>query len=80
MTADGQGPEMPWTFAVPGRGRDIAWWAGLVRALGGSSAPVISIEHEDPFEQDILARSAGRFAQAAAEQWHNRAFLAERGL
>ena len=41
MTADGQGPEMPWTFAVPGRGRDIAWWARLVRALGGSSAPVI---------------------------------------
>jgi inosose dehydratase len=31
-------------------------------------------------EQDILPRSAGRFAQAAAEQRHNRAFLAERGL
>jgi sugar phosphate isomerase/epimerase len=41
--------QMPWTFAVPGRGHDLAWWAGLVRALGGSAAQVISIEHEDPF-------------------------------
>jgi inosose dehydratase len=31
-------------------------------------------------EQDILPRSAARFARAAAEQRHNRAFLAERGL
>jgi inosose dehydratase len=31
-------------------------------------------------EQDILPRSAERFAQAAAEQQHNRAFLAARGL
>jgi inosose dehydratase len=31
-------------------------------------------------EQDILPRSATRFARAAAEQRHNRAFLAERGL
>ena len=23
--------EMPWTFAVPGRGHDLAWWTGLVR-------------------------------------------------
>lgn len=41
--------EMPWTFAVPGRGHDLAWWAGLVRALAGSRAHVVSIEHEDPF-------------------------------
>jgi sugar phosphate isomerase/epimerase len=41
--------EMPWTFAVPGRGHDLAWWTGLVRALGGSRAQVVSIEHEDPF-------------------------------
>jgi len=41
--------QMPWTFAVPGRGHDLAWWAGLVRALRGSAARVISIEHEDPF-------------------------------
>jgi inosose dehydratase len=31
-------------------------------------------------EQDILPRSAQRFAQAAEEQRHNREFLAERGL
>jgi inosose dehydratase len=31
-------------------------------------------------EQDILPRSAQRFARAADEQRHNRAFLAERGL
>jgi inosose dehydratase len=31
-------------------------------------------------EQDILPRSAERFARAAEEQRHNRAFLAERGL
>jgi inosose dehydratase len=31
-------------------------------------------------EQDILPRSAERFARAVEEQRHNRAFLAERGL
>jgi len=41
--------QMPWTFAVPGRGHDLAWWTGLVRALAGSRAQVVSIEHEDPF-------------------------------
>jgi sugar phosphate isomerase/epimerase len=41
--------DMPWTFAVPGRGHDLAWWAGLVRALSRSRAQVVSIEHEDPF-------------------------------
>jgi sugar phosphate isomerase/epimerase len=41
--------EMPWTFAVPGRGHDLAWWTGLVQALSGSRAEVVSIEHEDPF-------------------------------
>ena len=41
--------QMPRTFAVPGRGHDLAWWTGLVRAMAGSSARVISIEHEDPF-------------------------------
>ena len=32
------------------------------------------------FEQDILPHSAERFARAAAEQRHNREFLAARGL
>ena len=31
-------------------------------------------------EQDILPRSAERLARAAAEQRHNREFLAARGL
>ncbi|HUJ06824.1 MAG TPA: sugar phosphate isomerase/epimerase [Streptosporangiaceae bacterium] len=41
--------QMPWTFAVPGRGHDLAWWTELVRIIAGSDAQVISIEHEDPF-------------------------------
>ena len=41
--------EMPWTFAVPGRGHDLAWWTGLVEALGGPRRGSSSIEHEDPF-------------------------------
>jgi len=41
--------EMPWNFAVVGRGHDLAWWSVLVRALASSDAQVISIEHEDPF-------------------------------
>ena len=49
--------QMPWTFAVPGRGHDLDWWAGLVRALRGSQAQVMSIEHEDPF---VPARPACR--------------------
>ena len=36
--------EMPWTFAVPGRGHDLAWWTGLVRTLGGSAAGLRMIE------------------------------------
>ncbi len=41
--------DMPWNFAVVGRGHDADWWTGLVRALDGSDAQVFSIEHEDPF-------------------------------
>lgn len=41
--------QMPWTFAVPGSGHDLAWWAELIRTMSGSHARVISIEHEDPF-------------------------------
>jgi sugar phosphate isomerase/epimerase len=40
---------MPWTFAVPGRGHGLDWWAGLLREVGGSQARVVSIEPEDPF-------------------------------
>jgi sugar phosphate isomerase/epimerase len=66
--------QMPWTFAVPGRGHDLAWWTGLVRALAGSRAQVMSIEHEDPFvpaetgvpEAARVLRAAIDAAQAVA--------------
>ena len=61
--------EMPWTFAVPGRGHDLAWWAGLVRALGGSAARVISIEHEDPFvPATIGVPEAARLLRSAIDR------------
>jgi sugar phosphate isomerase/epimerase len=42
--------EMPWTFAVVGRGHDAAWWRGLLGDLTATSnARTIAIEHEDPF-------------------------------
>ena len=41
--------QMPWNFAVPGRGHDMAWWTGLMRSLASSRVQVVSIEHEDPF-------------------------------
>jgi sugar phosphate isomerase/epimerase len=59
---------MPWTFAVPGRGHDLAWWTGLVRAMAGSSARVISIEHEDPFTRaEVGVPEAARLLRAAID-------------
>jgi sugar phosphate isomerase/epimerase len=66
--------EMPWTFAVPGRGHGLDWWTGLVQALSGSQAQVMSIEHEDPFvpaetgvpEAAQLLRAAIDAAEAVA--------------
>jgi len=61
--------EMPWTFAVPGRGHDLAWWTGLVRALGASQAQVISIEHEDPFVPATTGvPEAARLLRAAIDE------------
>lgn len=42
--------EMPWNFAVVGRGHDPAWWRSFVLALAarGSAVAGIAIEHEDP--------------------------------
>ena len=60
--------QMPWTFAVPGRGHDLAWWTGLVRALSGSACEVISIEHEDPFvPADQGVPEAARLLRAAID-------------
>ena len=60
--------DMPWTFAVPGHGHDLAWWTELISIMNGSHARVISIEHEDPF----VAASEGvpeaaRFLRAAID-------------
>jgi len=42
--------EMPWNFAVVGRGKPQAWWDRFVGALAARGrAHTIAIEHEDPF-------------------------------
>lgn len=42
--------EMPWNFAVVGRGRPESWWREFVAALAGRTrAGTVAIEHEDPF-------------------------------
>jgi sugar phosphate isomerase/epimerase len=58
--------QMPWTFAVPGRGHGLDWWTGLVRSLAQPSCRVISIEHEDPFvPAEIGVPEAARVLEAA---------------
>ncbi len=60
--------EMPWTFAVPGRGHPLDWWAGLIQALSGSQVQVISIEHEDPFvPAETGVPEAARLLRAAID-------------
>ena len=60
--------DMPWTFAIPGRGHELAWWTGLVRALAASRAEVVSIEHEDPFTPaETGVPEAARLLSAAIE-------------
>jgi sugar phosphate isomerase/epimerase len=54
--------DMPWNFAVVGRGKDQAWWNGFVTALAAhGTAHTIAIEQEDPF----VAAEAG-IGEAAA--------------
>jgi len=60
--------KMPWTFAIPGRGHDLAWWTGLLRAMAGSRAEVISIEHEDPFTSpEVGVPEAARLLRTAID-------------
>lgn len=41
--------EMPWSFAVVGRGKDAAWWRQFVaRLVAGGRVNSLCIEHEDP--------------------------------
>ena len=60
--------EMPWNFAVVGRGRDASWWTRLVSALGRTRVTSIAIEHEDPFvdPQDGIPEAAA-LLQAALD-------------
>ncbi len=42
--------EMPWNFAVVGRGRDPGWWRAFIAGLvSHGRLKAIAIEHEDPF-------------------------------
>ncbi len=42
--------EMPWNFAVVGRGKDARWWQAFVAGLiARGRLTTIAIEHEDPF-------------------------------
>jgi sugar phosphate isomerase/epimerase len=60
--------EMPWTFAIPGRGHDIAWWTSLIAALKGSPVQMFSIEHEDPFvAPEVGIPEAARLLRAALD-------------
>jgi sugar phosphate isomerase/epimerase len=60
--------QMPWNFAVPGRGHDLGWWTGLMRSLASSRVQVVSIEHEDPFvPPEIGIPEAARLLRAAIE-------------
>lgn len=66
--------EMPWTFGIPGRGHDQAWWTGLVTELRRSPVKVYSIEHEDPFVgPEIGVPEAARVLAAAIDSVYDEA-------
>jgi sugar phosphate isomerase/epimerase len=68
--------EMPWNFAVVGRGRNQGWWDGFIAALvAHGTVHTISIEHEDPFAAPeagigeaaaVLARAVTAYGAQAA--------------
>jgi sugar phosphate isomerase/epimerase len=59
--------EMPWNFAVVGRGHDLAWWRALLADLAAAGrVRTIAIEHEDPFvAPEIGIRQAARLLAEA---------------
>src|SRR5215469_4527386 len=60
--------QMPWNFAVLGRGHDLNWWTALMRSLASSRVQVVSIEHEDPFvPPEVGIPEAARILKAAIE-------------
>jgi sugar phosphate isomerase/epimerase len=59
--------EMPWNFAVVGRGHGLNWWQGLLRDLAAAGrVKTIAIEHEDPFvaPKEGIKQAARLLAQA----------------
>jgi len=60
---------LPWTFAVPGRGHDQAWWTRFVASLEKTSAGTISIELEDPFvtPRDGIVEAAALLERCVAD-------------
>jgi sugar phosphate isomerase/epimerase len=60
--------EMPWNFAVVGRGHDLAWWRALLADLAAAGrVRTIAIEHEDPFvAPEIGIQQAARLLAEAA--------------
>jgi sugar phosphate isomerase/epimerase len=59
--------EMPWNFAVVGRGHDLPWWRALLADLAAAGrVKTIAIEHEDPFvAPEIGIRQAARLLAEA---------------
>jgi sugar phosphate isomerase/epimerase len=59
--------EMPWNFAVVGRGHDLAWWRAVLADLAAAGrVKTIAIEHEDPFvAPEIGIREAARLLAEA---------------
>jgi sugar phosphate isomerase/epimerase len=62
--------QMPWNFAVVGRGHDQDWWSHFVRSLSAvGRAQTIAIEHEDPFvPAEVGIKSAAKVIAAALER------------
>jgi sugar phosphate isomerase/epimerase len=62
--------EMPWNFAVVGRGKDQAWWNTFVHELVACGrVHTLAIEHEDPFVEPEagIAEAASVLATALRE-------------
>ena len=59
--------EMPWNFAVVGRGHSLPWWRALLTDLAAAGrVKTIAIEHEDPFvAPEIGIRQAARLLTEA---------------
>jgi sugar phosphate isomerase/epimerase len=59
--------EMPWNFAVVGRGHGLPWWQALLVDLAAAGrVKTIAIEHEDPFvAPEIGIQQAARLLAVA---------------